>query len=115
MSCAIAAVCEGLKGGGAHRRAVLTSTVEAIPPTVPSRVLWGLTPGATGLFPAGFSPDILEDVAELHREDKEEKQVGVFSVIIRNREGQQHRHVADGIDADEERPLDARRAHEKVF
>ena len=84
MSSAIAAVCEGLKGGGTHQRAVLMSTVEVIPPTVPSRVLWGLTPGATGLFPAGFSPDILEDVAELHRQDKEEKQVGVFSLKTRN-------------------------------
>lgn len=71
--------------------------------------------GRDGPLPAGLAPHILQDVAELHRQDKEEEQIGVFSLIAGNRQGKNHRHVADRVDTDEQGPLDAGRAHEEVL
>ncbi len=113
ISRAMRAACQGVKGVAHHSR-VATRTALAMPPTVPSQVLCGLTRGATGCFSAGLAHTYWRTSLSWTVRTKKKSSFAFFPVIAADRQAQDHRHVADGVDADQQRPLDARGVGEEV-
>src|SRR5690606_29509304 len=53
----------------------------------------------------GLAPDVLQDVANLHHEDEEEEELGVFARVTGDLQLEQRGRVAEAVNANHQRPL----------
>lgn len=69
MTSDMPAALQGVNGV-AHSGAAAEQVAESTPPQSPSRVFVRADQGDDLVFPAGLSPNVLQDVTRLHHENK---------------------------------------------